>query len=160
MLVYVDRILPHCPLFSRQEMLEMFQRFKESDNDQAEVKSEEQFTIRMVMAIATLTSKARDYRKLVSVAESLRRDAFARFDWEQSLTGATTTTIQQLLLIAQYGFLFPASTNLWQVVGDAARVALGLGLHQDTTSECGMTEQILDYCKRLYWTVSLLSWLD
>ncbi|EQB59249.1 fungal specific transcription factor domain-containing protein [Colletotrichum gloeosporioides Cg-14] len=151
-IVYVDRILPHYPLFSRQEMLEMFQRFKESNNDQAEVKSEEQFTICMVMAIATLSSKARDYRKLVSVAESLRSDAFARLDWEQSLTGATTTTIQQLLLIAQYGFLFPASTNLWQVVGDAARVALGLGLHQDTTSECGMTEAILDYRKRLYWT--------
>ncbi|KAE9573494.1 hypothetical protein CGMCC3_g10485 [Colletotrichum fructicola] len=153
MIVYVDRILPHYPLFSRQEMLGMFQRFKESSNDQAEVKSEENFTICMVMAIATLTSKARDYRKLVSVAESLRRDAFARLDWEQSLTGATTTTIQQLLLIAQYGFLFPGSTNLWQVVGDAARVALGLGLHQDTTSECGMTEQILDYRKRLYWTL-------
>lgn len=154
MVVYVDRIIPHYPLFSRQEMLEMFQRFKESN--ETEVNTDEWFTICMVMAIATLTSKAKDYRKLVSVAESLRRDAFARLGWEWSLTVATTTTIQQLLLIAQYGFLFPASTNLWQVVGDASRIALGLGLHQDTTSDCGMTDETLNCRKRLYWTVSLL----
>ncbi|KAL4877892.1 hypothetical protein BJY04DRAFT_197037 [Aspergillus karnatakaensis] len=154
MKAYIERILPQYPLFLKQEVIEMFQRFKSTGTSLESGTADEQFTIYMIMAIATLSSKTRNYRKLLSVAESLRRDAFSCFDFGLSASNATTATIQHLLLLAQYGFLLPSSTNLWQVVGDASRIALELGLHLDVPAECGLNKQAMADRKRIYWTVS------
>lgn len=154
MTVYIERILPQYPLFSKQEINDMFQRFKISAGSIETVSADEQFKTLMILAIATLSSRAKDHRKLVSVAESLRRDAFSRIDFELSSHDPTTSTIQQLLLLAQYGFLLPSSTNLWQVVGDATRIALELGLHQETPIQSGLDEVAIASRRRLYWAVS------
>ncbi|KAI1379755.1 hypothetical protein F4677DRAFT_407525 [Hypoxylon crocopeplum] len=151
--VYLERILPQYPLFLKQDVIDIYQRFKMSDGNLEIVTSDEQFMISMIMAIATLTSRAKDYRKLVSVAESLRRDAFARLDFGLSSNNAKTITIKKLLLLAQYGYLLPSSTNLWQVVGDATRIASELGLHQVTPTESGVDEVAVDSRKRLFWTL-------
>ncbi|KAH7000908.1 fungal-specific transcription factor domain-containing protein [Ilyonectria destructans] len=153
MAVYIGQILPQYPLFLKDDISDMFERFKMSGGSLETVTADEQFIISMIMAIAALSSGARDYRKLVSVAESLRRDAFTHLDFGLSSNNATTTTIQQLLLLAQYGYLFPSSTNLWQVVGDAARIALELGLHQETPVASGIDQRAADFRKRLYWTL-------
>lgn len=154
MTVYIERTLPRYPLFLKKDIHDMFTRFKASANSPDVASPDEQFVVCMIMAVASLTSKARDYRKLVSVAESLRHDAFVRLDFASSVSQASTRTIQQLLLLAQYGYLLPASTNLWQVVGDATRIALELGLHQEPPTNCDMTEEDRASRIQLYWTVS------
>ncbi|KAL2825556.1 hypothetical protein BDW59DRAFT_145961 [Aspergillus cavernicola] len=76
MAVYLDRILPQYPLFLEQDIRNIFQRFKLSGGGLETVTADEQFTIYMILAISTLSSRTRNYRKLLSVAESLRRDVF------------------------------------------------------------------------------------
>lgn len=152
MAVYVDRILPQYPLFLKHEMCDMFQRFKAPGR--LLVTPDEQFTVSMILAIAVLSSRAKEYQKLVSVAESLRRDAFSCLDFGRSVNKATMNTIQHLVLLAQYGSLLPSSTNLWQVCGDAMRIALELGLHQEVPAESGMDEADTLSRKRIFWTVS------
>lgn len=154
--VYVERILPQYPLFSKQEIIDVFQRYRQYDGGAVEtVTADEHFIVSMILAIASLSSRARDYRKLVSLAESLRRDAFSRLDFGLRCNQATTTTMKQLLLLAQYGCLLPSSTNLWQVVGDATTIALELGLHQEVPWESGMNEATIESRRRLYWAVCL-----
>lgn len=156
MTVYVERILPRYPLFLKQDIHSLFRRFRlvQAGGSPDALPPGDKFLIYMIMAVATLTSKTKDYRKLVSVAESFRREAFNRFDFGLSITKPCTTTIQQLLLLAQYGYLLPVSTNLWQVVGDATRVALEFGLHQHISGESGLDEDALASRRRLFWTVS------
>ncbi|KAL2858549.1 fungal-specific transcription factor domain-containing protein [Aspergillus pseudoustus] len=151
MAVYADRILPQYPLFSRQEIDEIFSHFK------AEIgTSSEQFITYMALAVATLSSRTRNYRKLVSVAESLRSVAFSCLDFGLGCHHATTTTIQHLLLLAQYGFLLPSSANLWQIVGEASRIAVELGLHRETPVHSGLNEESIEGRKRIYWTLYVI----
>lgn len=154
MAVYLNRISPQYPIFSREDVDDIFQRFKLSANDPQMVTPDERFIIWIIMAIAVLSSTADDYRKLASVAESLRRNAFSHFEFGLRSNHGTTTTIRQLLLLLQYGFLLPSSTNLWQVAGDAMRIAVGLGLHEDTPAESGFDEETAHSRKKLFWTVS------
>lgn len=147
--VYTERILPQHPLFLKHEVLEMYQSFKNGH-----ATANEQFILLIIQGITTLSSKSKDYRKLVSLAESLRRDAFTVLDFGLNACYTATSTIQQLLLLAQYGYLLPSSTNLWQIVGDATRIALALGLHQEAQSDLGLDEAEVEYRKRLFWTVS------
>jgi hypothetical protein len=154
MAVYLNRISSQYPIFSREDVNDIFQRFKLSSSDPQMVTPDERFVIWIIMAIAVLSSTADDYRKLASVAESLRRNAFNHFDLGLRTNHGTTTTIRQLLLLLQYGFLLPSSTNLWQVAGDAMRIAVGLGLHQDTPAESGFDEETVQSRKKLFWTVS------
>ncbi|KAJ5100265.1 fungal-specific transcription factor domain-containing protein [Penicillium angulare] len=155
--LYLDRILPQYPIFSRHEISGMFERFKISCPDHLASMNEEGFMVYMCLAIATLSCKSKDYRKLVAVGESLRRDAFSCLDLSTTSNNATSTTIQQLLLLAQYGFLLPSTVNLWQIVGDASMIALENGLHHETTLGTGISEQSSEERKRLYWTVSILT---
>lgn len=148
--VYSERILPQFPLFLKGEVLDMFHRF--SNNDAT---PDERFIILMMEAIATIASKSRDYRKSVGLAESLRRDAFGCIDFGLSCHLSAMITIQKLLLLAQYGFYLPSSTNLWQIVGDATRIALELGLHHDTPVQADVDETCRESRKRLFWAVSL-----
>lgn len=151
--IYVEFILPQYPLFLKQDVIDMYQRFKTS-NGGFEISAEnERFTISMIMAIATLSSGAKDYRKVVTVAESLRHNAIESIGFGQSSNDATAITLTKLLLLAQYGYLLPSTTNLWQVVGDAARIALALGLHQETPPESGLDDAAVDSRKRLFWTL-------
>lgn len=149
MAVYTERILPQYPLFLKEEIFGFFQSFRNGTATE-----DEQFIVLMVQAITTASSKSRDYRKSVSLAESLRRDAFNCLDFGLNCNRPATATIQKLLLLAQYGFLLPSSTNLWQVVGDAMRIALELGLHLDTPARAGLDDKVVEFRKRLFWTVS------
>ena len=147
--VYTERTLPLNPAFLKEEVFDMFQRFKNKS-----ATDDEKFTILMMQAIATVSSKSRDYRKSVSLAESLRRDAFNCLNFGLDCNNSSTGTIQKLLLLAQYGFLLPSSTNLWQIVGDAMKIALELGLHHDTPTQGGISASVIEFRKRLFWTVS------
>ena len=149
MAVYIERILPQYPLFLKKEVVDMMQRFKMATESSD---ADELFMISMMMAIAIVSSRAKDHRRLISMAESLRRDALSRINFDKSSGRATATTLRQLLLLAQYGYQLPSVANLWQIVGDATTIALGLGLHQETPRQSGLTEEAIESRKRLFWT--------
>lgn len=153
--LYLERILPQYPIFSRHTISCIFDRFKASDIELS-VLPEEGFMTFMCLAIATLSCKSKDYRRLVAMAESLRRDAFSCIELSMTCNDATTTTLQQLLLLAQYGFLLPSTMNLWQIVGDAAMIAMENGLHQIASLESEIHKQVDEERNRLHWTVSML----
>lgn len=154
MTVYIDRIVPQYPLFTKEEVCTMFQRFSETGDGVEAATADEQFSISMILAIATLSSRSRDYRRLVSMAEALRGDAFSRLDFGLVSNSPTVANIRHLLLLAIYGSMLPSSTNLWQIVGDATRIAIGIGLHQEAPARSLMSDEVTHFRQRLYWTVS------
>lgn len=150
MTVYIERILSQYPLFLEDEMRDMYHRFKQSNS----VTRDERFAILMALALATLSSRANDYRKLVSTAEVLRREAFSCVEFDRSCSKVSISTIQKLLLLAQYGYLLPWTTNLWHVVGDAMRIALALGLHETAPTACDIATEAVEFRHRLFLVVS------
>jgi hypothetical protein len=144
-------------LFSRQEALELYHAYRSEPGDTDLISPEDSFIVLMILAISVLSSKSKDYRQLVSLAESLRRDAFSRIQFDILTSNTSCSSVRRLILIAQYGFFLPSSTNLWQVVGDATRMALELGLHEEVPEHPGIDEIAVDSRRRLFWVVSLVS---
>lgn len=150
---YVDHILPSFPLFTRGEIQSLFRRFDTTSDSLDEMEAGDRFTVCMILATAVLSSRSQDYHKLLSLAEALRRDAFRHMHLDTFVAESTCGTIQKLLLIAYYGFLLPSSANLWQVVGEAMRIALELGLHQDAPEGSAIDKSTVEYRIRLFWVV-------
>lgn len=151
--MYTERILPQVPLFTSQEIAHLYETYSNAKNHGTAISSEENFTISMILAISVLSSKSKDYHKLVSLAESLRRDAFAQLKIFESFGNTSLRTIQRLILVTQYGFLLPSSTNLWQVVGEAVKVALALGLHEEPPPHCGLDKAVVELRRRVFWVL-------
>ncbi|KAF2019162.1 hypothetical protein BU24DRAFT_114447 [Aaosphaeria arxii CBS 175.79] len=153
---YTDRILPQYPVYTLEEVASLQSKYVSAATDCTLLTPIEQFTASMILAISVLSTRSKDYRKLASLAESLRRDAYARVGYGANIAQPTITSVQQLLLVAQYGFLLPSSTNLWQVVGDAMKTALGLGLHQEAPHHYGLDQETIQFRRRLFWVLYVL----
>lgn len=153
--VYTERILPQYPYFQKHYVLDAYERFRRQTETCRLVSEDEIFIISMIMAITILSSKSKDYNKLVALAESLRRDAIDTLEKGVTFAEPTLKSVQQLLLMIHYGFLLPSSANLWHISGDAMRLALELGLHQEVSSCSGLDLATLEFRRRLFWVVSL-----
>lgn len=59
--------------------------------------------------------------------------------------------VQTLLLATQYQQGTTRSTECWLTIGFASRMALGLGLHIDKSTDPSISPLDRDICKRLWW---------
>lgn len=152
--VYTERILPQYPFFSRQYIFDIYERFRRGKGESSSLLlAHETFIMSMVLAITTLSSKSKDYSKSVALAESLRSNAIRTLDADFSLSRPSVVSIQCLLLLAHYGLLLPSSANLWHIVGDAMRIAIELGLHQEVPPFSELDEVEIESRRLLFWAV-------
>jgi Fungal specific transcription factor domain len=153
--VYVDRVLPQCPVFSPGEVWDIYNNLYGGRTRVKPTSCSDRFIISMIFGIATMTSKAEDYRKVVDLGEAFRREAMRADIDSESLAKTSIRCLQSLLLLAQYALFVPHAANLWHTVSDAMRVAIELGLHQDPSQAFCFDQDVVRSRHRLYWAVNL-----
>lgn len=150
--VYIKNILPRYPCYLESELKQHFDAvYLEQDSEQecGPLLEMSRFIVVMVLAISSLTSKAHDFRKVASLSESLHRDALRH---SQFLRRSNTSTLRCFLLLIQFALLLPHTSNLWYMTGEAMRMAIALGLHQEPVEPLEI--ELVDLRRRTFWTVS------
>jgi hypothetical protein len=109
------------------------------------------FFISMVLAMITMTSKAYDQKKILSLGESLHQQALRH---SKFLSLPTIRALQGILLLLQLAELLPYTGNLWHLAGEAVSLTTELGLHQDPHNSEGFDFKSLELQRRLLWTVN------
>lgn len=107
------------------------------------------FFVFEVFAVALLTLQKQDPSRIpTSLADRYHQIAVRAL----SGTGLNSDVegVQALLLVAQYSYHHPTIWAVWKTVGAALRLAVELGLHQETPSE-GLDFLTLDTRRRTFW---------
>jgi hypothetical protein len=148
---YLLSILHRYPCFAESDLVQLFNQFFTNRNDPTQISSESTcFIVSMILAISSLTSRAQDFQRVVTLSESLHRDAMAYC----SFLGETSIrSLQCLLLLAQMSLLLPYTGNLWYMSGEAMRLAIALGLHQEPDRDCTLSSAERELRRRIFWTV-------
>ncbi|KAM0548437.1 hypothetical protein ACHAPJ_009923 [Fusarium lateritium] len=106
------------------------------------------FFVLEVFAIALLSMQKQDPSRVSPwLADRYHRTALSALNKASLPSGVQG--IQALLLIAQYSYHHPTFWAAWRTVGAALRLAVELGLHQNTTN--GLNPLALDTRRRTFW---------
>lgn len=148
---YLFSILPRYPCFAEADLVQLFNQFFTNRNDPTQISSESTcFIVSIILAISSLTSRSQDFQRVVTLSESLHRDAMAH----SSFLGETSIrSLQCLLLLIQMSLLLPYTGNLWYMSGEAMRLAIALGLHQEADRDCTLSSAERELRRRIFWTV-------
>ena len=147
--VYVDKILVQNPFFLEDDLRAHFDAvYCNSESRPSEISL---FMVSMVLATSTMTSKAYDFNKIVTLSESLQKEALRHCKF---LSSSGITALQGILLLMQFAELLPSTGSLWHLAGEAVCLALQLGLHQDPQEGAGLDFVEIDLRRRIFWTVS------
>lgn len=114
------------------------------------------FIVTLILAIGSLTSKRHEFRKIAALTEALHADAMRHIDF---LGESSLTSLQCLLLLIQCALLLPHTANLWYLSGEAMRMAISLGLHQEPDGSIFIHPSSIELHRRVFWVVSACSWL-
>lgn len=150
--IYLEKILPQYPIFFESDVRSHFQHVYPSSTTSEPPADESVFIVAIIMAISTLTSKAKDFNKIASLGESLHRTALSRCNF---LRLPSIRTVQCILLLVQLAMLLPLTGNLWHLVREAMSLAIQLGLHQESPSNQIMNSVSTDLRRRVFWAVGL-----
>lgn len=150
---YVRKLLPRYPCFTDSELWYNFSQVYDSQTGSgANMPDISRFVVSIVLAISCLTSKGQDFSRVVSLCESLQRDAMR----VRAFLGETSMkSLQCFLLIMQLGLLLPYTSNLWYTSGEAVRIAIGLGLHQELNGLVDSDPREVNLRRLIFWTVRL-----
>jgi len=72
---------------------------------------------------------------------------------ERVLVPGHLTQVQALILLVEFAMLEPSYFDTWQMIGFAARALVDLGLHQDPPKSAETDKNILDFRRRIFWSV-------
>ncbi|KAF2703244.1 hypothetical protein K504DRAFT_181237 [Pleomassaria siparia CBS 279.74] len=145
---YLKNILPRYPCFLQSDLVGQFNTFFLEIGQ--EVSESNCFVVSMVLAISSLTSKAHDFWKVASLSESLQRDALRH----SSFLGLSSfRSLQCVLLLIQMALLLPYTSNLWYLSGEAMRMAISLGLHQELRGNPKLDISKSNLRRSVFWTV-------
>ncbi|KAH8889048.1 hypothetical protein GQ53DRAFT_808030 [Thozetella sp. PMI_491] len=147
---YISNVLPRYPCFLESDLLEHFNQFYKDGNPESVSSDITWFIISMVLAISSLTSKAHDFRKVSSLGESLQRDALRRSSF---LGSSNMRSLQCFLLLIQMALLLPYAANLWYMSGEAMRMAIALGLHQEVDGNPEIDSVEVNLRRSVFWTM-------
>ncbi|KAM5362855.1 hypothetical protein ACJZ2D_012304 [Fusarium nematophilum] len=142
---YKDNILPRFPCFMEADLTDHFDQFYTGDDHDANTNY---FIVTLMLAVSSLTSKRHDFRKVAALSEALHADAMKRIDF---LRDTTLVSLQCLLLLIQAALLLPHTANLWFMSGEAMRMAISLGLHQESDRSIVPGARHAELRRKLFW---------
>ncbi|KIW63093.1 hypothetical protein PV04_09970 [Phialophora macrospora] len=109
------------------------------------------FTIYMVLAISSNTLIWKNERNAVAASAWFFRRAK-----DQLLLPATVGTerrqLEVALLLTKYSFVNPTACDPWYCIGDAVRLCIHLGLHEEPSRPSTLNPRELDARRKLFWT--------
>ncbi|KAL3299051.1 Fungal Zn2-Cys6 binuclear cluster domain-containing protein [Colletotrichum asianum] len=147
-------ILPRFPCFEEDEIGKYFNLFYEqeqSKTNNANLPDTAEFVVPMVLAICSLASMNSDFEKVAALSEALQSDALRHA--ERILQRASIQSLRCLLLIIQLALLLPHTANLWHSTGEAMRIAVSLGLHQEPNDRIMRDHKLCEERRKLFWVV-------
>ncbi|KAK1496572.1 hypothetical protein CTAM01_08210 [Colletotrichum tamarilloi] len=151
---YTEEILPRFPCFSEAELVYHFNHtcINSAKPGLSRVQDAlSRFVISMTMAISALNSKNQDFRKVAALSEALHADAMKYVD--DLLHECSISALQCLILLIQLALLLPQTSNLWYLTGDAMRMAVSLGLHQEPEPRIFRDRAHAEQRRRIFWVV-------
>ncbi|KAM0546727.1 hypothetical protein ACHAPJ_010655 [Fusarium lateritium] len=143
--VYKENILPRFPSFMEVDLEQHFDLFY---GEHAQPSNTTIFIVTLILAIGSLTSKRHEFRKIAALTEALHADAMRHIDF---LGESSLTTLQCLLLLIQCALLLPHTANLWYLSGEAMRMAISLGLHQEPDASIAVHSSCVELRRRVFW---------
>ncbi|UQC89963.1 uncharacterized protein CLUP02_15494 [Colletotrichum lupini] len=151
---YTEEILPRFPCFSEAELAYHFNHtcINSAKPGLSRVQDAlSRFVISMTMAISALNSKNQDFRKVAALSEALHADAMKYVD--DLLHECSISALQCLILLIQLALLLSQTSNLWYLTGDAMRMAVSLGLHQEPEPRIFRDRAHAEQRRRIFWVV-------
>jgi hypothetical protein len=148
---YHDEILPRFPCFFEDDLSALFNQFYSTAVNPSPTDERSCFVIPMILAISALTSNSHDVPKVAALSESLYADAMRHAGL---LKDASISSLQSILLLIQLTLLLPYTSNAWYMTGEAMRMAVSLGLHQELDPVISNDTEQVELRRRIFWTVS------
>ncbi|RSL45782.1 hypothetical protein CEP54_014130 [Fusarium duplospermum] len=147
---YKDEILPRFPCFMEEDLDHYFESFYGHGTLGQQQTTMPSFIVPMILAISSLTSNSHDFPKVAALSESLHADALEN---AQLLNTSSIATLQCLVLLIQLALLLPHTANCWFITGEAMRMAVGLGLHQEPDPAIIPDAAHAESRRRIFWTI-------
>ena len=146
----IDAYLEHCnffsPIFYRADVLRML----DAVNDTC--KFEEQYKIFMILAIAIQLLNRTDSSIPVTKADAFCSTASRiLLAHSAALLSGDLNHLEILLLIIQYSSFSSGPAGTWHLIGQATRLAIDLGLHDEPSPSPSLNPLSLDRRRRLFW---------
>lgn len=151
---YRDDILPRFPCFVEGDLEKYFDHFFNMSNPDHKGVGLERFMVPMILAISCLTSNSHEFSKVAALSESLHSDAMRH---TALLRNASIEALQCLILLIQHALVLPYAANLWYLAGEAVRMAVSLGLHQEPSPAIVADPAEAEQRRRLFWLVGSYS---
>ncbi|KAM6506594.1 hypothetical protein FSOLCH5_013568 [Fusarium solani] len=147
---YKDEILPMFPCFMEKDLDNYFESFYGHGTLSQPQTTMPSFIVPMILAISSLTSNSHDFPKVAALSESLHADALEN---AQLLKNSSVASLQCLVLLILLGLLLPHTANCWFITGEAMRMAVGLGLHQEPDPAIIPDLAHAELRRRIFWTI-------
>ncbi|KAF2143635.1 uncharacterized protein K452DRAFT_357287 [Aplosporella prunicola CBS 121167] len=116
--------------------------------DQRKASPFDSWTLRMVLAIASITLS--EQRGDVHYTDALGHINAAMEHAESVLRPGSIASIQALLLLVQYAMLDPHHFDSWTLIGAASRAMVDLGMHVNPSRGASMSKPKLELRRRVY----------
>jgi hypothetical protein len=159
---YVDVHLSQYPCLNEQRLTENFKRCFPVEHPEwdSSLRPPPQppspydlFTVCMALAVSSNTFMWKNEKNAVSASAWFFKRAKDQLLQHPTAVGANC--IQQIevaLLLTLYSFGNPTACDPWYCIGDAVRLCVHLGLHQELGSLDSVEPLELDTRRRLFWT--------
>lgn len=145
---YFDKIFPLTPCLSETSF---FLSLDLVYKNESQATNFDRFVVYMVLAIGTMSlSKYSGSPAAQNAAKFVKR---ALEFVEGVITTARITGIQATLLLLQYSMLEPSHFNSWYLIGVASRIAIDIGLHQETAGSLKLKASDLDLRRSIFYCV-------
>jgi len=147
---YQDELLPRFPCFLVEDLNHYFDQFYDEEPSEPPGATMPSFVVPMILAISSLTSNSHNFAKVAALSESLYADAMRHV---RLLKQSSIQSLQCILLLIELGLLLPYIVNCWYTTGEAMRMAVSLGLHQDPDPATVPNPVHAELRRKIFWTV-------
>ncbi|KAI1768617.1 fungal-specific transcription factor domain-containing protein [Hypoxylon sp. FL1150] len=140
------------PVLNQKDFLTLLNRIYEQSSDNSIMDSLSWFRVWMVLAIG---SSARCSVSMVEESEALLYYNKALEFFESAFDHGDMVALETIMLQVSFSFFNQLGPNTWFLVGTAARMAVGLGLHTTSAYE-GLPFNIMHIRKRIFWSMYMM----
>ncbi|KAJ4293363.1 hypothetical protein N0V90_008645 [Kalmusia sp. IMI 367209] len=146
---YIKNVLPRHPCFLASDLSHQFNLFYQETGEPV-LTDETIFVVSMVLAVSALTSRTREFSKVAALSESLQRSALRHATF---LSRNSFRSLQCFTLLIQMALWLPYSANQWYMSGEAMRMAIALGLHEEAQDNPNIDAVGLSLRRNTFWTI-------
>ncbi|KAI0893766.1 fungal-specific transcription factor domain-containing protein [Annulohypoxylon nitens] len=140
------------PIINRSEFLALLDRIYEQPLDTSSMDPASLFRVWMILAIG---SSSRSSVSVVEESEALLYYNKALEYFEAAFDYGDMVALETIMLQVSFSFFNQFGPNTWLLVGNAARIAIGLGLHTSSAYE-RLPFNVAEMRKRVFFSIYMM----